>query len=78
MLSVLWCNTNVRVLPILVGVNHEGDSLLVDLASLHPVLVLSYIDLIAKLIVYHLSLHLFSMIPNGFYYRCLHTSPMLC
>ena len=56
MLSVLWCNLNVRVLPILVSVNHKGDSLLVDLASLHPVLVLSYIDLIAKLIVEHNSL----------------------
>ena len=56
MLSVLRCNLNVRVLPILVGVDHKGDSLLVDLASLHPVLVLSYIDLIAKLIVEHNSL----------------------
>ena len=56
MLSVLRCNLNVRVLPILICINHEGDSLLIDLAPLHSVLILSHIDLIAKLIVEHNSL----------------------
>ena len=51
MLCVLSVNLHVRVLPVLVCINHEGDSLLIDLAPLHSILVLSHIDLIAKLIV---------------------------
>ena len=51
MLCVLSFNLHVRVLPVLVCINHKGDSLLIDLAPLHSILVLSHIDLIAKLIV---------------------------
>ena len=51
LLSVLSCNLQVGVLPVLVRVNHEGDPLLIDLAGLHCSLVLAHIDLIAKLVV---------------------------
>ena len=51
MLSVLSCRLQVRVLPVLVCINHKGDPLLIDLAPLHSALVLAHIDLIAKLIV---------------------------
>ena len=49
MLSVLSRNLHVRVLPVLVCINHEGESLLIDLAPLQCFLVLRHIDLIAKL-----------------------------
>ena len=49
MLSILSRNLHVRVLSVLVCINHEGESLLIDLAPLHSILVVSHIDLIAKL-----------------------------
>ena len=51
MFSVLSVNLHVRVLPVLVCINHEGDSLLIDLAPLHSILVLSHVDLVAELVV---------------------------
>ena len=49
MLSVLSRNLHVRVLPVLVCINHEGESLLIDLAPPYCILVLSHIELVAKL-----------------------------
>ena len=51
MLSILSCNLHVRVLAVLVCVNHKGDSLLIDLTPLHSILELSHIDLVAELVV---------------------------
>ena len=51
MFSVLSFDLHVRVLPVLVCINHEGDSLLIDLAPLHSILVLRHVDLVAELVV---------------------------
>ena len=52
MLSILSCsNLLVRVLPVLVSVDHEGDSLLIDLTFLRSILVVSHIDLVAELVL---------------------------